>query len=116
MSRERAPESPNRADEPTTQVTRADLENIGRISALLTALNDPKAGADVLARHVEAIPVLRERIALQFAQRMTSRGRAAVATQIAILGNRVLESILLDLLEDIVVLHSETQIVAASSR
>jgi len=115
MSLGRPIDSPGPQDD-SARVTAADLENIGKISALLTALNDPKAGADVLARHVEAIPVLKERIAIRFAQRMTSRGRVAAATQIALLGNRVLEGILLELLEDIVALHSETHLPPTAGR
>ena len=91
-------------------VTVADLGRIDEISALLSTLNDPSAGADALARHVQSIPVLKERIAIRFARRTTVRAvRADVAQQIALLGNRVLESVLLELLEDIVSLHSETQ-------
>jgi len=92
-----------------TRVTAADLQRIEQISALLAALNDPRAGADLLARHVRTIPVLRARIAHRFAERATGRTSEDVGPQIALLGNRVLESILLELLEDIVTLASESR-------
>ncbi|MGD0677185.1 MAG: hypothetical protein ABSC94_17350 [Polyangiaceae bacterium] len=95
--------------EKEVRITNADLRAIDQISALLATLNDPRAGADALARHVEAIPALKHRIAVRFARRVTSRGRSEVAAQIALLGNRVLESILLELLEDLVTLASETR-------
>jgi hypothetical protein len=92
-----------------SRVTVADLKRIDQISALLRTLNDPSAGADALAKHVETIPVLKERIAMRFARKVTAHGKVDVAQQIARLGNRALESILLELLEDIVTLASETQ-------
>jgi hypothetical protein len=99
--------TPGPARDPSC-VTVADLGRIDQISALLSTLNDPSAGADALARHVQAIPVLRERVARRFARRTTGHGaKADVAAQIALLGNRVLEGVLLELLEDIVALHSE---------
>jgi hypothetical protein len=94
------------------RVTVDDLGRIDQISALLSTLNDPSAGAGALARHIESIPVLRERIAIRFARRTTTTSRRTktdVAQQIALLGNRVLESVLLELLEDLVTLHSETK-------
>ncbi len=97
-------------------VTVADLGRIDQISALLRTLNDPSAGAVALAKHVETIPVLKERIAIRFARRATAHGRVDTAQQIARLGNRVLESILLELLEDIVALHSETQEIGPGRR
>jgi hypothetical protein len=93
-----------------TRVTAADLKRIDQISALLATLNDASAGADQLARHVRDIPVLGARIAARFASRLSPIGpNAEVGKQIALLGNRALESILLELLEDIVALHSELQ-------
>jgi len=91
-----------------TRVTAQDIKRIDQLSALLSTLNDPRAGADALARHVAAIPVLEARISARFAQDYPNRKRPAIGQQIALLGNRVLESILLELLEDIITLHSET--------
>jgi hypothetical protein len=99
--------SPVRED--PTRVTAQDLQRIDQISSLLSTLNDPRAGADALARHVSAIPVLEARIAARFAQDYPNRKKPGNGQQIALLGNRVLESILLELLEDIITLHSEVE-------
>ena len=94
--------------DPTT-VTVADLGRISAVQSLLATLNDPRAGADVLARQVAAIPVLAARVAEFFAQHHPNRSRYELAQQIALLGNRKLEGVLLALLEDIVMLHSEVE-------
>jgi hypothetical protein len=94
------------------EVGPADLKRIDEISALLLVFNDPRAGADVLSRHVERIPVLKARILRKFEQRHPGRHQTAeangtsLAQRIALLGNRQLESILFELLEDIVSLNS----------
>jgi len=95
--------------ETAARVTAADLSRIDQLSALLATLNDPRAGADALARHVVAIPVLQARIHACFVRSHPNRKGNGIAQQIALLGNRVLEGILLELLEDIVVLHSEVE-------
>jgi hypothetical protein len=95
------------------QVSEADLKRIDDISALLLTFNDPRAGADVLSRHVERIPVLKARVLRSFEQRHPGRyanmGEPTsmnIGQMIALLGNRQLESILFELLEDIVTLSS----------
>jgi hypothetical protein len=88
-------------------VTEADLKRIDDISALLLTFNDPRAGADVLSRHVERIPVLKARILRRFAQCRPGQNTREMGQQIALLGNRELEAILFQLLEDIVTLSSE---------
>jgi hypothetical protein len=100
---------PNPPPEDPTRVTAADLQCIGQLSALLSTLNDPRAGADALARHVTAIPVLQARISARFARDYPNRKKHGIGQQIALLGNRVLESILLELLEDVITLHSEVE-------
>jgi hypothetical protein len=92
-----------------TQVTVADLGRITVLQTLLKTLNDPRAGADVLARQIATIPVLRARVAQRFAQNHPNRAPPELAQQIALLGNRVLEGVLFELLEDIVMLHSEVE-------
>jgi hypothetical protein len=91
------------------QVTVADLGRIGAIQSLLKILNDPKAGADVLARQVAAIPVLMVRVERRFMRHHPNFTKHALAQQIALLGNRTLEGILSELLEDIIMLHSEVE-------
>jgi hypothetical protein len=83
-------------------VTDDDLKYIGEISALLATLNDPRASAAALALHVDKIRVLKLRIERRY-QRVFVRGICPDTTaQIALLGNRELEAVLLELLEDIV--------------
>jgi hypothetical protein len=101
------PEDPGR-------VTIADLRSIADISSLLLSLNDPRVGADVLARHIEKIPVLKARVARQFVRRHANRTIPDIAQQIALLGNAQFETILLELLEDIVTLNSEVAPVKAA--
>ena len=92
-----------------TMVTVADLGRISNLQTLLATLNDPRAGADVLARQVAAVPVLAARVAQSFAQHHPNRNNFSLAQQIALLGNRTLEGVLLALLEDIIMLHSEVE-------
>lgn len=94
-------------------VTIADLKRIDDISALLLTFNDPRAGADVLSRHVERIPVLKARVLRKFEANHPGRKTREIGQMIALLGNRQLESILFELLEDIVALSST---VASPSR
>jgi hypothetical protein len=92
-----------------TEVTVADLGRITVVQSILKTLNDPRAGADVLARQVAAIPVLKARVGRRFVQHHPNRALPELAQQIALLGNRMLESILFELLEDIIMLHSEVE-------
>ena len=92
-----------------TEVTVADLGRISVVQSILKTLNDPRAGADVLARQIAAIPVLKVRVARRFVQHHPNRALPEIAQQIALLGNRMVESILFELLEDLVMLHSEVE-------
>ncbi|HZU81973.1 MAG TPA: hypothetical protein VE987_03605 [Polyangiaceae bacterium] len=95
--------------EDPAQVTVKDLARIDAIQALLRTLNDPRAGADVLARQIAGIPVLRARVERRFMQHHPNFTKHDLPQQIALLGNRVLESVLAELLEDLVMLHSEVE-------
>jgi hypothetical protein len=97
---------PGSADDPE-RVTIEDLKHTDAISELLFALNDASAGADILGRHIAKIRPLKARIAKRFAVRYPNRSSVEIAQQVALLGNRELETILLSLLEDVVVLNSE---------
>ncbi|MGA2450039.1 MAG: hypothetical protein ABTD50_15270 [Polyangiaceae bacterium] len=104
-----ASKPPSQVVDDPARVTHADLARIDTISSLLVTLNDPRAGADALARHACDIPPLRARISQRFLRSNPGLTRHGLAQQIAILGNRVVEGILLELLEDVVALHSELQ-------
>lgn len=92
-----------------TQVRATDIERIDVLQELLLTLNDPAASARAIAQHVEQYPVLRARIAVLYRRRYGDRQLPRTAAQIATLGNRELEGVLFQLLEDIVTLHSESR-------
>jgi hypothetical protein len=83
-------------------VTADDLRHIDEISALLATLNDPRASAAALARHVSKVPVLKLRIERRYKRVFMRKTCPGTTQQIALLGNRELEAVLLELLEDIV--------------
>jgi hypothetical protein len=83
-------------------VTSDDLRYVDEISALLFTLNDPRASAGALARHVDKIRVLKVRIARRYMRVFAKKAVPETTQQIALLGNRELEVVLLELLEDIV--------------
>ena len=87
----------------------SDLTRLDTLNALLTTLNDPRASAGSVARHVAGLEVLAARIEDRYLQRRGGRA-PGLAEQIALLGNRELESLLLGYLEDVVSLHSDLAI------
>jgi hypothetical protein len=90
-----------------TVVREQDVERIDVLQALLLTLNDPLAGARNIAWHVARYPILGARIEARFRHLHGGRTLPGPAEQIATLGNRELEQVLLQLLEDIVTFHSE---------
>jgi hypothetical protein len=88
------------------QVDASDLDRLDVLGALLLTLNDPRASAVNVARHVRDLEVLCARIEDRFTQLQKGGSVPKLAEQIALLGNRELEIILLGLLEDVVTLHS----------
>jgi hypothetical protein len=95
--------------EDRTLVVAEDVERIQVLCDLLLALNDPAASARTIAKYVEQYPVLRARIEVRYRQRCGDRALPRPASQIATLGNRELEVVLLQLLEDIVTFHCDRQ-------
>jgi hypothetical protein len=93
--------------EDPTVVRDQDVERISVLEALLLTLNDPLAGARDIAWHVEQYPILRARIEARYRHLHGGRTLPRPTEQIATLGNRELEQLLLQLLEDIVTFHSE---------
>jgi hypothetical protein len=83
-------------------VTGDDLGHIDEISALLATLNDPRASAAALARHVDKVRVLKLRVERRYRYVFMRKVCPDTTQQIALLGNREIESVLLELLEDIV--------------
>jgi hypothetical protein len=101
MKRSAAPERLRRRN-----VDASDLARLDVLQALLLTLNDPRASAVSISRHVQGLEVLAARIEERFVQRQGGCP-PRLTEQIALLGNRQLEEILLGLLEDVVTLHSE---------
>jgi hypothetical protein len=107
-ARSKAP-APEVPEESAAQVRRGDLNRLGVIHDLLRVLNDPLAGAQQIALHVGRLPCLRARVTRRFAERLPGRNLPSLPEQVAALGNRALEGILLALLEDLTELRAEIE-------
>jgi hypothetical protein len=94
-------------DDSEARVSARDVERIDVLQELLLTLNDPAASAQTIARHVERYPVLRARVERRYRQRYGERALPRTSAQIVTLGNRELESVLLQLLEDVVAFHCD---------
>ena len=101
--------APDVPAESAAQVRVGDLKRLGVLHDLLRVLNDPLAGAQQIAMHVGRMPCLRARVTRRFAERLTGRAIPSLPEQVAALGNRALEGILLALLEDLTELRAETE-------
>jgi hypothetical protein len=89
-----------------TDVCSDDLRHLDVVQRILALLNEPAASAAELSRLIEAMPVLAARLGARFTARMS--GRTATSTsELAFLGNRELEAILLQLLEDLTDLRAQ---------
>ena len=89
------------------RVTEADVKNIDILQSILAVLNDPRASAERLATHIRKSRVFTARIGDHFRRRNVRHPPQQLTQQIAIMGNRELEALLLQLLEDVITLHSE---------
>lgn len=88
-------------------VTSADLHRLSDIHALLFALDDPGAALDAVSNLCEKIPALGERV-LDLATRGNVRPpRGNLRGALQAVGNRGLERVLLELLEDLTILKSD---------
>ncbi|MEO8876698.1 MAG: hypothetical protein ABI461_13990 [Polyangiaceae bacterium] len=92
-----------------TRVVPADIERLDVIHALLGKLNDPRASAQILAPFIEAFPPLKARIVQTFATRRPNHRASTLAAMIVGLGNRQIEAVLLELLEDLTFLRAELE-------
>ncbi|MEO7109033.1 MAG: hypothetical protein ABI183_01235 [Polyangiaceae bacterium] len=92
-----------------TRVTPADIERLDIIHALLSELNDPRASAASIAPFIGAFPPLRARIEHAFRTRRPNAQAKNLAAQLALLGNREVEAVLLELLEDLTMLRAEIE-------
>ena len=85
----------------------ADIERLDVIHALLKELNDPRASAYTIAPFVEAFPPLRARVARALAVHRPNLKAQNVAAELVGLGNRGVEAVLLELLEDLTILRAD---------
>jgi len=90
-----------------TPVRPADLERLDVIHSILRALNDSLVSATTIADYAERLRPLRARITRCYVARFPTRAIPPLAQQVAILGNREVESVLLALLEDLTVLRAD---------
>lgn len=88
------------------QVRPEDFAQMAVLHHILRVLNDTLAGAPEIAGQVERFPVLKARVQRRFTDRF-KRPAPSVREQIALLGNRDFEMLLLELLEDLTVLKAE---------
>ena len=96
------------------------LAHLGVLHETLSALNDACVSASVIARCIEKLPPLRARLERRF-RKQTGAGRTVpqVSEQLAHLGNREFEAVLLELLEDLTMLRAdvdEAKVAAAARR
>jgi hypothetical protein len=114
-----AAKTPHKSDPPrkdSTRVALSDLARLEAVHALLSALNDARAGAVTLAKLVERVSPLRARLAKRFRARFPSRPLPRIPEQLALLGNQELESALLQVLEDLTVLRADADEAPAGER
>lgn len=94
---------------PGCEIKREDLAQLDKLHQLLHALNDPLVSRSKLNLLAGSIPVLANRIVHQARARWPSVDSLASALQRV--GNRGLEQILLEFLEDLTVYKAEMEAV-----
>jgi hypothetical protein len=90
-------------------ISAQDLDDLGEIHGLLAVLNDPMAAGRDLAEWIEKIPKLKERLLRTARVRSGHLDLTALGPALSILGNRGLESELLQLLEDMTIAKAELE-------
>jgi hypothetical protein len=91
-----------------TGVSVEDLRHLDVVRRLLVLLNEPAASASEVARLVDEMPVLAARLGAHFAARVGGRPSTSTS-ELAYLGNRELEGVLFQLLEDLTDLRAEQE-------
>jgi hypothetical protein len=86
-----------------------DLKRLGALHDLLRALNDPFASKNKIETLSGAIPVLSQRIIFKARSKSPLLGIDSLGKALNAVGNRGLETVLLELLEDLTTLKSELE-------
>lgn len=88
-------------------VTREDLERIPLLHDIIGALDDRRASARDIARVIQRLPSLAARISNAWQRHFPTGAPPSLVVQIAMLGHREIEGVLLTLLEDLTILRAE---------
>ena len=91
------------------KITVKHLAELPKIMELLSALNDPLAGGKNVAKLVAKIPVLAARLVDRALSQSRKKEVYSVDQAINMVGNRGIESELLQLLEDLTIKKSEAE-------
>lgn len=91
------------------KVTIKHLSDLPKIMELLSALNDPMAGGKNVGKLVTKIPVLAARVVERALSQARKKEIYSVDQALNMIGNRGLESEMLQLLEDLTIKKSEAE-------
>lgn len=91
------------------KVKREDLTRLEQVKELLTLLNDPYIGSFKLTACLDALPVLAARCRREAALHRPRSEVERIDRALSVLGNRGLEKVLLEFLEDMTILRSELE-------
>jgi HD-like signal output (HDOD) protein len=91
------------------KVTLSHLSELPKILELLSALNDPFAGGKNVGKLVSRIPVLAARVVERALSQSRKKEIYSVDQALNMVGNRGLESELLQLLEDLTIKKAESE-------
>jgi hypothetical protein len=86
-----------------------DLNRLDQVKDLLGLLNDPYVGPFKLKECVESIPVFAARCRREAALHRPRNEVENVERALNVLGNRGVEKVLFELLEDMTILHAELE-------
>jgi hypothetical protein len=89
------------------RIGKDDLKRLDQVKELLTLLNDPYAGPYKLVDCIEGLSVLAARCRREAALHRPRSEVENIERALNVLGNRGIEKVLLELLEDMTILKSE---------
>lgn len=89
------------------RVSSQDLTHLADVLKMLSVLNDQFAAADDLAPHVAQMPSLAARVTRTYHAMFIGRILPPLRAQLGGIGNRKLEALLLEYLEDLTILRAD---------